>query len=61
MLLHVLILTVTHKGGVLPLDSLVPSGSDSSGSPLCKTSKETLQENTLREGLLLKILFLIQA
>ena len=44
MLLCVLILTVTHKGDVLPLDSLVPSGSDSLGSPLCKTSKETLQE-----------------
>ena len=28
------LLTMTHKGGVLPLDSLVPSGSDSSGSPL---------------------------
>ena len=38
------LLTVTHKGGVLPLDSLVPSGSDSSGNPLFKTTKEILQE-----------------
>ena len=40
--LHLLI--VTHKGGVLPLDSLVPSGSDSLGSPLFKTTTEILQE-----------------
>ena len=38
------LLTVTPKEGVLPLDSLVPSGSDSSGSPLFKTTKEILQE-----------------
>ena len=38
------LLTVTRKEGVLPLDSLVPSGSDSSGSPLFKTTKEILQE-----------------
>ena len=38
------LLTVTHKGGVLPLDSLIPSGSDSSGTPLLKTTKEILQE-----------------
>ena len=55
------LLTVTHKGGVLPLDSLVPFGSDSSGNPLFKTTKEILQENILRERLPLRTLFLIQA
>ena len=38
------LLTVTHKGGVLLLDSLVSSGSDSLGNPLFKTTKEILQE-----------------
>ena len=38
------LLTATRKGGVLPLDSLVPSGFDSSGNPLFKTTKEILQE-----------------
>ena len=38
------LLTVTRKGGVLPLDSLIRSGSDSSGTPLFKTTKEILQE-----------------
>ena len=31
-------LRATCKGGVLPLDSLVPSGFDSSGSQLFKTT-----------------------
>ena len=38
------LLTVTRKGGVLPFDSLIPSGSDSSGTPLFKTINEILQE-----------------
>ena len=38
------LLTATREGGVLPLDSLVPSGFDSSGNPLFKTTKEILQE-----------------
>ena len=32
------LLTATHKGGALPLDSLVPSGFDLSGSSLFKTT-----------------------
>ena len=32
------LLRATHEGGVLPLDSLVPSGFDSSGSQLFKTT-----------------------
>jgi len=41
-----LLLTTTHKGGVAipPVDYLVPSGFNSSGSPLFKSTKEILQE-----------------
>ena len=54
------LLTATCKGGVLPLDSLVPSGLDSSSSPLFKSTKEILQEKHPQGRLPLKILFLIQ-
>ena len=38
------LLTATRKGDVLSLDSLVPSGFDSSGSPLFKATEEILPE-----------------
>ena len=54
------LLTAIRKGGVLPLDFLLPSGFDSSGSPLFKTAKEILQEIHPQGRVATKILFLIQ-
>ena len=54
------LLTATRKGGVLPLDSLVPSGFDSSGNHCIKQLRRSSRKNIPREGLLLKILFLMQ-
>ena len=54
------LLTATCKGGVLPLDSLVLSGLDPSGSPLFKSTRRSCRKNIPRERLPLKIFFLIQ-
>ena len=38
------LLTTAHKGGVLVLDSLIPSSLDSLGNPLFKNTRDILQD-----------------